>query len=133
MTNNRKPQTELSKLQDVWYAKLEKAGFDDIEQRDGNLKQWACSAFGSRHSNKHLFNSKSKYYELAGQFLHENQFETEREKIIWELHSEGVGMTGIAQEIKRRRYKVKSRSSVHAIIQKLAKEMLTKYGNSDEE
>ena len=129
---SNKKTTELSKLQDVWYEKLKKDGFKDIEQRDGNLKQWESHAFGGRY-NHNLFNSKSKYYQLAGQYLHENEFETEKSKKIWELHSEGFSITQISAQLKKKRRKSCSRSSVQAVVKKLATEMLKKYGSSEDE
>lgn len=108
---------EFQKLQKQWYKKLEKTGFKDAEQEDGNLKVWESSYFSSRYSEG-AFSAKEDYYRLAGQFLHSHKFETPKEQRIWSLHAEGKSIRTIAKELKTYPQKI------HAIIQRLSKEMV---------
>lgn len=103
-------------LQKVWARKLEKAGFEDIENPeffpsgnpDGSIKNWASSdLLRQAKSNPVLYESKGEYYRLAGQFLHEYQFANKTEKLIFELHSEGdsiVTIVGILGSKRIRRF-----------------------------
>lgn len=125
--SNKFQTKEFKDLKDKWYKKLEKSGFVDLEQNEDQLKQWEAGAFGNRYSVE-TFSSNQKYFELAGQFFFDNKFVSKLEKKVWELHSKGITLYAIADKVK-----VIKKSKVHMIIQKLSKEMLTKYGSNDEQ
>lgn len=132
-----KKQTEFKKLQAKWYKKLEKDGFEDIEQDEDNLKQWASTYFISRYTNfvgksgkkdkaydATWFTSQIEYYQMAGRFLHEHTFQSPAEKLIWQLHSEGVPNTGIYKELIRRGRKM-YQDGVNKIVNTLKKQMVS--------
>ncbi len=111
---------QLKKLQAKWYAKLEKAGFKDIEQDDDNLKQWHSHRFlVSNNYSKDKFDDKENYFRLAGQFLHEHKFQSVLDKKIWEAHSEGLSVREIVKTLKQKNIKV-YKNLVHVTITRLA-------------
>lgn len=113
-------------LKEKWYKKLEKSGFDDIETDEDNLKEWDTSIF-SRY-NQHTIGAKEEYFRLAGQFLNTYQFKNKRDRLIWELHAEGLSFNDIAKRLKSAGFKVNSRSSMHLTVKSLSKEMLEQSG-----
>jgi len=119
---------KLKKLQDRWYAKLKKEGFDDIEQRDGNLKTWHSSMFQNRRKKRYTedsWDSKIEYYRLAEHFLNDNKFKNEQEKKTWELHSEGISYEKISIRLKALGFKRGvSKDSIHKLIKLLAATMV---------
>lgn len=131
MSNQYKTK-EFKDLQDKWYDKLKKKGFEDIEQADGNLKRWDSHLFSSKYDQR-FFNSKEKYFQIAGQFLHEYEFETKLDAFIWGHHAAGETLWSIVAKIKGRKFKPIQKDTVRKIILLLEKEMLTKYANSDED
>lgn len=64
------------------------------------------------------FASKADYYRLAGQFLHSYWFVNDRQRRIWELHSEGVPYRKIATEVRE------TLTDVHHAIRHLREIML---------
>lgn len=131
MTNPYRTK-KFEALRDKWYAKLEKSGFADAEQKDGHLKEWHSYNFsGSARSrySKELFASKEEYYRLAGAFLHSHTFKDERDRIIWEGHTHGKTLDEISAELKNKRKKATSRNAVHLTVRYLAKEMLKNVTN----
>lgn len=122
---------EFKALKRKWYDKLKKSDFNDIEQEDGNLKQWAVSDFTVRRDPK-LFNSKEKYFQLAGQFAHDYKFSNKRDQFIWVHHAEGLTIMAIVAKLKSRNFKSANRSSTHDTIQRLEKEMLSLYAKEDD-
>lgn len=117
----------FEKLKKKWYAKLEKSGFQDIEQDEDNLNEWEASIF-SRHNTKTIA-AKQEYFSLAGEFLHNHVFESKRHKKIWEMHCEGASLDGISKKLKSSNFKGSHRATIHMVIKKLAQEMMEKYGN----
>lgn len=134
-----KKQAEFKKLQDKWYKKLEKSGFEDIEQADGNLKQWHSQYFITRHTTfegksswnkkKKLdatwFTSQEEYYQLAGAFLHDHEFSSKTEKLIWEMHSNGMSQVDIYKALLKKGNKV-YRDGIRNVVNTLAKIMVDK-------
>lgn len=117
---------KFKELQKKWYKKIEKEGFKDIETDEDHLKEWDSHIF-SRYS-PHIMASKEEYFRLAGQFSNSYEFESLRERLIWEYHAEGLSFNEISEKLKKRGYKVHSRSSMHIIVKKLADEMFKRYG-----
>lgn len=106
------------KLQRRWYQKANKPGvYEDIEQPDGNLKEWTSTLAKARYRPIY-WEAKEEYYRLAGQFLYEHTFESKLERQIWELHSEGISITNITNILKSKRYKI-SRDKVAKILKDL--------------
>ena len=119
MDNNSK---KFKDLQAKWYKKLEKSGFDDIEKLD-HIKFQTESSYYWRNYGHEKFAEKQRYYQLAGQFLHQYVFDSPRDKEIWRLHSEGLA---IKTEIPKKIKDIK-RSQIHETIKRLRKIMLSIY------
>lgn len=128
-------KAELAKLQKIWYGKLKKEGFNDIEANECQLKVWTNSAV-SGYSQAEI-DAKQIYYRLANHFLTEYEFETILDKVIWEYHVNGVGIRAIADELFRvLKVPRMGRQTVYRIIKRLQKIMYAKYKiehNDDEE
>lgn len=123
-------ETHLKNLQKEWYEKAEKGNeFKNIEQLDGNLKEWSSFMFTApgRGEIDHIdkIRAKEEYFRLAGQFLYDAEFDSELEKYIWEKHAEGISTAKIIKHLKSRGHTA-YKDLVHGIIHKLSKEMLGK-------
>jgi len=132
-SNKKQP---FKKLQNEWYKKLKDSGFEDIETPGGFLK--GLSSSSGKPSNKEgyswgereLYNkSKEEYYRLAGHFLHDYKFESNIEKFIWELHSNGVSVRSIVSVLKGLPYLNfnKEKSTISNLIIKLSQKMKEMY------
>lgn len=127
MLNNK----ELKALQIKWYDKLKKSGFTDIEAHDenpgkpdGNLKDWHSQMFQSSNTPV-LFQQRERYYQLAGQFLHEWTFSDAKEKVVWQCHSNGMSTREISRQLNRDGY---GKNAVFLIVKRLRTEMFKIYG-----
>lgn len=97
-------------LRDQWYKKLEKAGFEDIEDvKTDMLKSWS-SKFTRVDKDTHRTRAqnslverkaKQRYYQLATYFLNDYAFESNLDKIIWEYHTEGISVRDISRLLKK--------------------------------
>ncbi len=122
-------------LQRDWYKKLEtdsktnpEEGFVDIERHgryEGMLKIYS-SEFYSKDYDKVVRDSKQEYYQLALNFLESYKFESNREKIIWEYHSNGISMRDISKLLKKIRVKM-NRNDVCTLINRLKFSMYQMY------
>lgn len=115
----QKPKT-LQQLKTIWYDKLAKSGFEDIEERNSPrqmLKRWHAADFRKR-STPETYIAKRDYFQQATEFLNWYEFSGPRERKIWELHSEGATIREIAKKVRLKKDKV------HRIIKKLRKESL---------
>lgn len=112
---------EFKDLQSTWYAKLEKDGFEDIEQSEDILKIWNRLRYDNVTTT---ISAISQYYRLAGHFLHDFQFESELDKFVWEHHAQGLTVRDIAKLAGEAGFKKKHKSQVDRTIIKLRKEML---------
>lgn len=82
-----------------WDQKLRESGFIDIEDRDSPremLKSWHSTLFIHRFDQER-FSARQQYFELVTQFLHSYEFDSELEREIWFLHSEGKSLREIAK------------------------------------
>lgn len=139
--------SKTKKLRDLWYRKLAKSGFEDIETHDGKyLKHWDSQYFVNRKS--HLghrptmttprkererqgpeilpytsahFQSTQDYYYRAEHFLNEYKFSGSKwrtHKMYWKLHVDGLSNREIAQKCGRHH------KTIGKIINALRKVML---------
>jgi hypothetical protein len=90
---------EFKALQSKWYRKLEKEGFEDVEDGEKYLKQYHSHYFQD-HYKVNGFTSKQRYFQLASHFLHDHQFPSKTDRKIWEMHSEGATLIEIQQVTK---------------------------------
>lgn len=115
---------DFDTLKSQWYGKLAKEGFVDIEDDRERIKK----RHGSKFAEKRLYNETRheahvEYYQLAGKFLNDYEFETKKDKAIWQLHSEGVYIRAIVVALKKKRFKT-YKDEVHRTINELAEVML---------
>lgn len=136
MTGTRvdKKSAKFKKLQSVWYKKLEKEGFKDIEQDEDKLLRWDSFTFianytnyerahGERKLDATWFAAKEEYFQLATDFLHEHKFNSEKDRLIWEMHSNGAYISEIYRELTSRKMKVYL-DGINKIVKTLSKLML---------
>lgn len=119
---------DFKKLQAEWDKKLKDDGFEDAENRDGTLKIWHDLHFRkpSHDTNQRAdFEATSEYYRLTSQFLHSHQFSSLSERHIWELHCEGKSVKQFRSE------DVKYQQKVYQILNKLIKEMKSKWNQTE--
>jgi IS30 family transposase len=112
---------QLKRQQKIWYAKLKKEGFKDIEYADGSLKG---------HAKKRSFvqqQATQEYYYLCYHFLHEYKFDSELERIIWEYHTNGLSARDIAVTLKKAKIIKLSHQSVWIRIKRHENIMKSKY------
>lgn len=114
---------EFRTLKATWYKKLAASGFHDAEQPDENLKLWA-SYFSIRYKGGR-FEAKQQYFILASQFLHDYAFESEHDRVIWEMHAAGFSTQEISKSLGPDG-KNSSKSYVSATIRRIRKEMISK-------
>lgn len=102
-------------LKDKWYGKLDKDEFNDIESDEDNLKVWSSFLFGKNRAGSQFggWQFKAEYYYMASQFLEQYKFDNNRDKIIWDYHSNGISIAEIAKTLK----KVKIKTTIN-IVQK---------------
>ena len=118
---------EFEKLQAVWYKKLSKKGFKDIERTDRVGKEENRLKTDATENIAHLytierFTAREDYYRAAGHFLYDYKFKTPKERYIWELHATGKSIREIVTILKSRRQKA-YKDLVHAVIKRLTEEM----------
>lgn len=116
---------EFKDLKDKWYKKAAKSGFKDIEQDEDNLIVWASHLFRATYDAT-KFQAKEEYYRAAGHFLHDYEFDSKRDRLVWEKHAEGLSIAKIVKELKKKNRKI-HKMLVHEIIKRLASEMTSKW------
>lgn len=112
---------DYQSLKEVWYKKLERSGFEDIEKDELNLKQYS-SRFNQDAVVRNWY-AKREYYSMAGQFLHTYKFGSNLEKVIWEYHTESISVRNIAKLLNKTKVTKTNKDKVLAVITKLDKEM----------
>lgn len=129
-SNNKK----LEDLKAIWYKKLEKSGFHDIESNENDLK-WSSNSQAKQnlHEDRKEFNkNKENYFRLAGYFLNDHNFESIIEKTIWDAHASGTGHKRIPALLKKINIKMAA-TQVLKIIHKLRDIMYTMYRNEHQD
>lgn len=116
---------EYAKLKKVWYKKLAKSGFEDIETNKEKLKVWS-----NRFTQQKSVDSreaKEQYYHMATSFLNSYKFSSQIEKIIWEYHTEGISGRDIAKILKKTKVFKSNRQTIWLMIKHLKNEMKKMY------
>lgn len=112
----------------MWYKKLAKSGFEDIETDEQHLKVWS-SKF-ARKTSLDSWQAKASYYTMATNFLNDYPFETPRERIIWEYHANGLSVRDIAitlNKVARSRRTKTNRTTVWLAVKRLESIMYRLY------
>jgi len=126
MATTPRRKTNLEKEQTKWYAKLRKSGFDDIEYRGGFIRK-DIPRPDSPLQDETYRETYQAYYYMACHFLNEYPFKNKVEKIIWEYHTEGIGVRGISKLLKQVKVAKLSKDAVHKIVRRLETEMKKRY------
>lgn len=140
MNNKKKKQQQpppstssLKELKEVWYKKLEASGFNDIEADETRLKTWSSgtgSPYRAAYKYKEMmFDAKADYSRYAEHFLNEHKFKNERERIIWEYHTNGMSLRSISEILSQLPSNKKATVNiVRGVIKKLREKMFRLYG-----
>jgi hypothetical protein len=118
-------QKQLKKLERIWYKKLKKDGFHDIEYSPGTIKRGYSRS--PQYLNQLSRTATEEYYGLASTFLNEYKFESEREAAIWEYHAEGLSTREIVTILRKANIISCTKSTVHNIVKRLESIMKSQY------
>jgi hypothetical protein len=128
MAKRPKAEKTLEQLQKEWYAKLEKSGFEDIEDKEGRLKKWSSDVFGKKALVQNGgWQAKAAYYEMAERFLAEYQFADNLERTIWEYHTNAVSVRDIAETLNKAKVTKTNRQAVWLVVNRLVDRMKKMY------
>lgn len=122
----KKHPSSYEELRDVWYDKLSKDDFEDIESNEEFLKTWHSFKFASPESKRYQFEN-AEYFRLAELFLQEHQFKSSLEKTIWSYHTNGLTIREIAAILEKAKVKKSKKDKVNYIIKRLVKIMKDLY------
>jgi len=100
----------LKQLKAKWYKKLRASGFVDQEDQYERLKTYS--------KVPEINEEKETYYQKAGQFLYDYDFEYKAHNRIWALHCEGLGRNKICKKLR----KGLTPAKVRFILEKLGRE-----------
>src|ERR1700679_3199952 len=104
------------KVQKIWYDKLKKEGFEDIEDNtSGLLKEWDFNFFRNGFCQV-KYECNKMYYYKAKEILTTHDFKSPIHKKIWGLHCDGISERAIVTQLGK--YK---KSWVPYIIAEIAK------------
>ena len=93
------------KEQKKWYQKLKNSGFVDIESFNATCEPHDVMKFPFNSGGMDI-EEEEEYYRVCRGFLHEFNFKNNRERKIWELHSEGTPYKKIARQVRTSYHKV---------------------------
>lgn len=120
-------KTDLVKQQKIWYKKLKDSGFEDIESSEDSLKSYSNRTFNLTDKNQHGgWQFKAEYYRMASHLLHDHEFKNERQKYIWELHTNGISVRDISRLLKKSGMK-SNHQSVWLVVKNLRQTMFRLY------
>lgn len=120
-------KSDYEKERDKWYAKLKKAGFEDAERNENDLKQGSSRLFIRHKYAAVLWESKQEYYRLAEFFLNEHKFESELERAVWEYHTNGISASDISETLRKAKVTKLKTTSIKTILKRLSEAMKRKY------
>ena len=107
MSNPVSSRLEQIRLAREWAAKLEAAGFRDLEDvndRDGLLSSAGTKTIKPGHESE--YEGQAEYYRLASAYLWEHQWRDALDNKIWAMHCEGEAVRQIAAELGTYRKRV---------------------------
>lgn len=81
-------------LQTEWYQKIKDDGFLDIEYPSAQLK------LVSPNFTSEKILTTQRYYSICSDFLHKYHFNSDLDREIWQLHSEGFSLRQTAKILK---------------------------------
>lgn len=93
---------KFATLQAEWYRRLAEDGFRDLEVGTGELLTGSVRSYPDATRTKYatpgVFEANLEYYLAAGRLAHTHCFASDLERVIWELHADGVPHRTIARE-----------------------------------
>lgn len=110
-SNRSKEREEFIKLQNIWYEKLAKSGFSDLEWLDKNSGKGQNSPFlrqklqKFKHLSASELSNRAKFFIGALQFSQDYKFPSRLHKYVWQLYSEGISYRDMIPLIRRRNFK----------------------------
>jgi hypothetical protein len=129
-----KPGTkEFTKLQNKWYNKLKRSGFDDIEWTDTKTGFGQSTSYlkNSRNGvNAQLDPNKELYYTMCRNWLAHAGPVKKIDRIMFELHAEGFGYRDIVERVKHKLKKSNSHTAIFMRMKPLIAEMI-RWNESD--
>ena len=95
----------LKQLQTIWYKKLAKEGFVDIEEPNSPLemlKRWDGNYFWHRAQwrGANTILAQRDYYHQCYQFQFAHTFKSKLEQSAWALYADGYPKAQIAKQLK---------------------------------
>lgn len=114
----------FKKLQQKWYEKLAKSGFQDIEDLSRPyqpLKTWDSFYFRGEFTPAQ-FEERRAYFERAERAFNKYPFKTALDKQVWYLHSQGHTIRETSVILAEHGIK-KSKTTVFVILKRLKKEL----------
>lgn len=124
----RKPKTEYEKLRDKWYSKLRKEElkkpeedrYVDIEQDPDTLKGYS-SVFAYKHTHEEIV-EKQRYNDMVNAFLEQYKFDSTRDRVVWEYHTNGISARDITLLLKKVKIKT-NKTTINQVINRLKVKM----------
>lgn len=116
---------KFKRLESKWYKKLEQSGFVEIENKKNDtdyLKVWHSQYFQCKYTPD-AFLRKQEYYHMTREFLHIHEFDSDKEKMIWEMHSQGLSLRKISTALRSKVCRI------YKTIRSLSKKMGEHFGN----
>ena len=128
------------KLLIFWNKKLAESNFEDIDkeitenskhhylsQTQIHPKRFHSFDFRNYFKDQTFFYKREEYFQKSSYFLNHYHFNSEKEKSIWELHSEGLSIRKIASNLKLKNW------VVHKVVKNLQKELISfKYTDKED-
>jgi len=122
-----KRQPSYEELRDVWYGKLKKEGFEDIETPSGALKKSLATSIAQNEVRLGGWRVKASYYSMCDRFLNEYKFDSTLDQIVWEYHSNGMSKYEIASTLNKTRIAKLKHEAVYRIVKRLKVKMYSMY------
>ncbi len=123
---SKKPLNSYEDIRSIWYEKLARDGFEDIESDEDHLKRYHKSDFNTPKSKQYHM-AHAEYFRLAELFLQEYKFESNLDKTIWNYHTNGLTVREIAEVLRKAKVKRTKKDTVNKVILRLAEIMKTIY------
>ena len=99
-------------IQKVWYEKLKKEGFEDLESFDqkGEPKEILKTTVKPL---PHGWENAEQYYTYCRRYLHTGTFKSQTEREVWEMFSEGSSQREISRKLDLKRNTVLVTIEIH--------------------
>ncbi len=83
-----------------WYSYLKQEGFEDIEKGEQLVDEGQRFLLDNKaFQSPQTFHAQVNYYQWARSKVNDGEFKAERDKLIWEYHSEGLSGRQMAPRI----------------------------------